>query len=83
MGSVWKSYEEISLLKVWEPFRCSQGNGMEWKIIEPWEIGDKERIEMAKEFGGKKRAQSYGSQESRIWKQAWGDLQCNDWRKNE
>ena len=21
---------------------------MEWKIIEPWEIGDKERIEMAK-----------------------------------
>lgn len=56
---------------------------MEWKIIEPWEIGDKERIEMAKEFGGKKRAQSYGSQESRIWKQAWGDLQCNDWRKNE
>ena len=48
-----------------------------------WEIGDKERIEMAKEFGGKKRAQSYGSQESRIWKQAWGDLQCNDWRKNE
>ena len=23
---------------------------MEWKIIEPWEIDDKERIEMAKEF---------------------------------
>lgn len=33
---------------------------MEWKIIEPWEIGDKERIEMAKEFGGKKELSLVG-----------------------
>ena len=33
---------------------------MEWEIIEPWEIGDRESIEMAKEFGGKKELSLVG-----------------------
>ena len=46
---------------------------MEWKIIEPWEIGDKERIEMAKEFGRKKELNLVGVKRAELWKQAWGD----------
>lgn len=46
---------------------------MEWKIIEPWEIDDTERIEMAKEFGGKKELSRVGVKRAELWKQAWGD----------
>lgn len=53
------------------PFKCSKGNSMEWKIIEFWEMGDKDWIEMARGIG-EKGSSVLGSQGIRIIKGVMG-----------